>query len=217
MRLLIATPTYKGKDYAFGAYEEALEASVMAWAKFTEGSAYRVLVDTTDDDGSYFKYLSGMTGATVRLEPSPTFTETMLRYYRLVYDRAQEYGADRILSVESDIVVYPRAVELMMRHLDDYDDTAFLTVAHQPRPSTGRTELLSEMGLCLMRTEAWQYGLGHAKFIHAVSEKVEGEVVWDQLCDHLDGGDEEWQYLDRDPRHKQLIIMLLTHTYTGPR
>lgn len=106
-RVLVACPTYAGKEYALDAWIEHYRA-----LNYEPKSAYQV--DNTRLGKNYFELIKSKGIDCTYLEPWPDWDRTFLRCWQLILERAQKLDCYWIYSVEADNTPAPESLETMV-------------------------------------------------------------------------------------------------------
>jgi hypothetical protein len=142
--VLVAAPTYSGKDYALDEYVKAYNAFI--WPDRS-----LLFVDNTRDNGEYAAHLRGLSIPMVRrVEPSTDFEETFSRCWRLILEEAQQGKWEWILSLESDVIGPPLLLDTML-NAALYCQAPFVTHCY-PYHDGRSTEFYQGLGCVLMTT-----------------------------------------------------------------
>jgi hypothetical protein len=107
-RVLVACPTYAGKEYALDAWV----AGARALQYDGDVSAYQV--DNTAVSLAYFERIKRTGIEATHLTPWPDWDRTFLACWRAILARAQELDAYWILSMEADNVIAPEGLAIMV-------------------------------------------------------------------------------------------------------
>jgi hypothetical protein len=110
-RVLVACPTYAGKEYALDAWVAGFRA-----LDYPDLSAYQV--DNTnralDPDLRFFGRVKATGIEVSHLDPWPDWDRTFKRCWELILQRAQQLDAYWVLSMEADNVVAPEGLRIMV-------------------------------------------------------------------------------------------------------
>lgn len=112
MTVLVAAPTYRGKDYA-------LEAYLAAYRGFTYRERRLFLVDNTPGTLDYARRLRALGVEAAHVEPMPGFWDTMERCWQLIAERAHELGCRYVASIEADVICPPHTLEVLIAHVGE--------------------------------------------------------------------------------------------------
>jgi len=146
-RVLVAAPTYLGKDYALDQYLRAYEA-------FTFSPRGLLLVDNTRDNGEYAAHLEKLGVPVRRVEPSMDFEETFTRCWRVILEEALVGEYEWVLSLESDVIGPPQLIVEMLS-IADFVQAPFVTQCY-PYHNKRLNEYYQGMGCVLMTTTLLQ-------------------------------------------------------------
>ena len=113
MTILVAAPTYEGKDYARANYLACYEA-------FTYPDKRLFLVDNTPGTLAYARKLRGLGVECEHVEPLPDFWDTMELCWRAIVCRAHELDCEYIASIEADVLCPPQTLEVLLEHVDHH-------------------------------------------------------------------------------------------------
>lgn len=106
--VLVAAPTYAGKEYA-------LEAWLAGARAFTyDEPVYVYTVDNTSVSMAYFELLKGKGVSVTHIDPWPDWDRTFKRCWELIAERAMELDCYWVLSMEADNVVAPEGLGVMV-------------------------------------------------------------------------------------------------------
>jgi hypothetical protein len=111
MTILVAAPTYVGKDYALPAYLAAYEA-------FTYPEKRLFLVDNTRGTLAYARRLRGLGIETAHVEPMPDFWDTIEMCWRVIVERAHDLDCEHVACIEADVICPPQTLEVLLAHAD---------------------------------------------------------------------------------------------------
>ena len=107
-RVLVACPSYAGKEYSLDAWV----AGVRAMVYDDDLSAYQV--DNTATSLAYFERIKATGIEASHLTPWPDWDRTFLACWRAILERAQELDAYWVLSMEADNVIAPEGLGIMV-------------------------------------------------------------------------------------------------------
>jgi hypothetical protein len=143
-RVLVAAPTFVGKDYCLDEYLDA-------YNHFVWPEKNLMLVDNTRDDGEYAQHLRDLdVPIVVREEPSRDFEETFSRCWRRILEEAQRGGYDWVLSLETDVIGPPLTLDALL-NVAVYVGAPFVTHCY-PYHDNRTTEMYQGLGCVLMTT-----------------------------------------------------------------
>ena len=144
-RVLVAAPTYVGKDYALDEY-------LSAYNSFVWQDRSLCLVDNTRDNGEYAQHLRDLQVPIVRREePSRDFEETFTRCWKAILDEAEKGKYNWVLSLESDVIGPPLTLDTLL-NVALYVQAPFVTHCY-PYHSGRVNEMYQGLGCVLMTTE----------------------------------------------------------------
>ena len=144
--VLVAAPTYIGKDYALDEY-------LSAYNHFVWDDRALMLVDNTRDNGEYAAHLRELHVPIVkREEPTRDFEETFSRCWRRILEEAQRGEWTWILSLESDVIGPPLLLDTLL-NAAIYCQAPFVTHCYPYHDSRRYTEYYQGLGCVLMTTE----------------------------------------------------------------
>jgi hypothetical protein len=106
-RVLMACPTYAGKEYALDAWIAGFKAQT-----YTDKHAYQV--DNTRVSTAYYEQMRAKGIDVTHLTPWPDWDRTFYRCWQLILERAKALDCYWVLSVEADNVPAPDAMERMV-------------------------------------------------------------------------------------------------------
>ncbi len=110
-RVLVACPTYAGKEYA-------LDAWVAGFAALEYPDKFAYQVDNTnrslDPELRYFDRIRATGIDATHMDPWPDWDRTFRRCWGLILEHAQALGAYWVLSMEADNVVAPEGLGVMV-------------------------------------------------------------------------------------------------------
>jgi hypothetical protein len=106
-RVLVACPTYAGKEYA-------LEPWLAAFRALTYQPRVAYQVDNTRVSQGYFKRLQESGIDCTHLTPWPDWDRTFLRSWELILERAKDRDCYWVFSVEADNVPAPESLDVMI-------------------------------------------------------------------------------------------------------
>lgn len=113
MTILVAAPTYRGKDYALAQYLACYEA-------FTYADRRLFMVDNTIGTLSYARKLRALGVETEHVEAMPDFWDTMELCWRVIVERAHDTGCEYIASIEADVFCPPDTLEVLLEHMGEH-------------------------------------------------------------------------------------------------
>jgi hypothetical protein len=105
--VLVAAPTYAGKEYS-------LDAWIAGYRAMTYEPRYAYQVDNTSVSLAYFERLKDKGISATHLTPWPDWDRTFKRCWDLIAERARELDCYWVLSMEADNVVTPEGLGLMV-------------------------------------------------------------------------------------------------------
>ena len=111
MTVLVAAPTYSGKDYALTAY-------LAAYGAFTCQERALFMVDNTRGTLAYARKLRALGIETAHVEPMPDFWDMMEQCWRVIVERAHDLDCEYIASIEADVICPPQTLEVLLAHVD---------------------------------------------------------------------------------------------------
>ena len=106
-KVLVACPTYAGKEYSLKPWVDAINA-----LEYPDKVAYQV--DNTRVSPKYFERLKEMGIECSRLEPWPDWDRSFRACWELILKRAQDIGAYWVYSVEADNIPAPESLDVMV-------------------------------------------------------------------------------------------------------
>lgn len=106
-RVLVACPTYAGKEYALDRWIEGFRA-----LEYPEKFAYQV--DNTRVSPAYFELLKSKGISCSHLVPWPDWDRTFFRCWQLILERARDLDCYWVFSVEADNVPAPESLQIMV-------------------------------------------------------------------------------------------------------
>lgn len=106
-RVLMACPTYAGKEYALDAWVAGFRA-----LDYEEKFAYQV--DNTRISPAYFEQLKSKGIDCTHLQPWPDWDRTFYRCWQLILERAKKLDCYWVFSVEADNVPAPESLRTMV-------------------------------------------------------------------------------------------------------
>lgn len=143
--VLVAAPTYRGKDYALDRYQAAYEA--FEWPERS-----LLLVDNTRDGGEYAQSLRDRgIPKVLRVEPTFDFEETFTMCWREVLRVALDEEWKFVLALETDVIGPPLLVDTLL-NIAGYCHSPFVTVTY-PYHDGRLREYYQGLGCLLMSTE----------------------------------------------------------------
>ncbi len=148
-RVLMACPTYAGKEYA-------LEPWLAGYRALTYQPVVAYQVDNTRVSHGYFERLKATGIDVTHLQPWPDWDRTFFKCWQLILKRAQELDCYWIYSVEADNVPAPESLEVMV-NLALYGNLHLVTHAYPMHATAARASgipedswFYSELGCMLM-------------------------------------------------------------------
>ena len=121
--VLVAAPTYRGKDYALDEY-------LAAYRAFEWGPRDLLLVDNSRDDGEYVERLRAAgVPRVLHVDPSNDFEETFTRCWQEILRVATEEEFDFVLSLETDVTGPPLLIDTLL-NISGYCAAPFVTVTY---------------------------------------------------------------------------------------
>lgn len=108
--VLVACPTFAGKEYALDAWVAGFRGLRGAYPE----PVYAYQVDNTAISTRYFDRIKATGIDASHLTPWPDWDRTFLACWRAILRRAQELDVYWVLSMEADNVVAPEGLELMV-------------------------------------------------------------------------------------------------------
>lgn len=212
-RVLVACPTYAGKEYCLDQWVDAFHA--LDWP---EDDKFPLLVDNTRGSDGYAKLILSKDVRVIHIDPSLTFEETFRRCWQYIHQEAVIEGFDWVFSVEQDNIVPPDALKKLM-HIAEAGNMEVVTHTYpmhlREQARNGRTPWMNksrfvynELGCCLLSTRLLGLGLAHhtrypnftVGLFQCASRFLTGWATACKLFDveHLDGYYMEYnQYLAR--------------------
>lgn len=106
-RVLVACPTYAGKEYALTAWVEAYQA-------LTYEPRFAYQVDNTRVSFAYHERLKAAGISTTHLTPWPDWDRTFKKCWELILARARELDCYWVFSVEADNTPAPESLQIMV-------------------------------------------------------------------------------------------------------
>ena len=106
-RVLVAAPTYAGKEYA-------LDAWVAGFHALDYEPKYAYMVDNTAVSEAYFRRIEATGIQATHVVPWPDWDRTFRRCWELILQRAQALDCYWVLSMEADNVVAPEGLGIMV-------------------------------------------------------------------------------------------------------
>lgn len=106
-RVLVACPTYAGKEYALDDWLKAFKA-------YTYEPKYAYQVDNTRVSRQYYERLKREGIDCTHLTPWPDWDRTFKRCWELILERAKALDVYWVYSVEADNVPAPESLEIMV-------------------------------------------------------------------------------------------------------
>lgn len=148
-RVLVACPTYAGKEYA-------LDAWVAGFKALTYEQKFAYQVDNTRVSPAYFEKLKSKGIDCTHLTPWPDWDRTFYRCWQLMLKRAQDLDCYWVYSVEADNVPAPESLEIMV-NVALYGNLHLVTHAYPMHKTAAKASnipedsfLYSELGCMLM-------------------------------------------------------------------
>jgi hypothetical protein len=144
--VLVAAPTYRGKDYAFERYMAAYEA-------FTWPERSLLLVDNTrGDEGAYVARLAEAGVPKIaHVDPTYDFEETFTLCWKEILRVAQVEGWKFVLALETDVIGPPMLLDALL-NIAGYCHAPFVTVTY-PYHDGRFKEYYQGLGCLLMTTQ----------------------------------------------------------------
>ena len=121
-RVLVAAPTYAGKEYALDAWAAMFKA-----LDYQEKHAYQV--DNTRVSPAYYELLKSKGIDCSHLTPWPDWDRTFRRCWEMILKRAQDLDCYWVYSVEADNVPAPESLSVMV-NLALYGNVHLITHAY---------------------------------------------------------------------------------------
>lgn len=140
-RVLVACPTYAGKQYALKPWLDAFRALA-----YEDKSAYQV--DNTRVSTAYFDLLKEQGIDCSHLTPWPDWDRSFRKCWELILKRAQELDCYWVYSVEADNVPAPESLDVMV-NLALYGNVHLVTHAYPMHASAARASSIPE--------DSWYY------------------------------------------------------------
>jgi hypothetical protein len=142
-KVLVACPTHAPKAYALPKWAEAYHA-------FSYANKDSFLVDNTPNTLDYTRYvrLEGLNCA--YQAPMATWWDTFDLCWLKIIERADEVGAQYILSLEQDIIAPPHTIEVML--MASGPDSAVVTHRYRPRGHYTENSWYETLGCTLIPT-----------------------------------------------------------------
>lgn len=106
-KVLMACPTYAGKEYA-------LKEWIKAYKALTYSNKVAYQIDNTRVSDGYYKLLKKQGIDVSRLEPWPDWDRTFLECWKQMLKRAQELDCYWVYSVEADNIPAPESLDIMV-------------------------------------------------------------------------------------------------------
>lgn len=106
-RVLVACPTYAGKEYALEPWVQMFRA-----LDYDQKHAYQV--DNTRVSTAYFELLRSKGIDCTHLQPWPDWDRTFRRCWELILQRAKELDCYWVFSVEADNIPAPESLKVMV-------------------------------------------------------------------------------------------------------
>jgi hypothetical protein len=148
-RVLVACPTYAGKQYALEPWIEMFHA-------LTYAPKHAYQVDNTRVSQKYFEVLKASGIDCTHLTPWPDWDRTFYKCWQLILQRAQQLDAYWVYSVEADNIPAPESLEIMV-NLALYGNLHLVTHAYPMHATAARASGIpedswyySELGCMLM-------------------------------------------------------------------
>lgn len=105
--VLVACPSYAGKEYALDRFLAAYEAQDYE-------RKHLFMVDNTRSFRGYYDHLLERGVDAARLHPFEEFQETFAACWSAIYGRAKSIGAHYVMSVEADNIIPPETISRFM-------------------------------------------------------------------------------------------------------
>jgi hypothetical protein len=106
-KVLVACPTYAGKEYALDAWKAGFDAMT-----YEPRVAYQV--DNTALGMGYYERIEATGIPVTHVVPWPDWDRTFKRCWQLILERAQALDCYWILSMEADNIVAPEGLDIMV-------------------------------------------------------------------------------------------------------
>ena len=166
-RVLVACPTYAGKEYCLDQWLEGFKALAYE-PKF----AYQV--DNTRVSTAYFELLRSKGISVTHLTPWPDWDRTFYRCWQLILERAKDLGCYWVFSVEADNVPAPDSLSKMI-NIALYGNVHLVTHAYPMHASAARAAGIPE-------TSFYSNELGCMLMTRSLLERVIDEFEeWGQI------------------------------------
>jgi hypothetical protein len=200
-RVLVAAPSYAGKEYAADRWIEAYEA-------LTYEPRGALIVDNTRGSDGYSKMLVDKGIRAIHVNPLLTFDATFHRCWQLIHQEAVIEGFDWVFSVEADNIVPPESLSKLMEvaQVGQFEVVTHVYPMHLlDQARHGRTPWMNrhrfvynELGCCLMSTRLLGLGLAdtsrYVNFTAALFQSASKYLTgWATVCKLFDG---EMEHLD---------------------
>lgn len=140
-RVLVACPTYAGKEYALDPWLAMFKA-----LRYEPKHAYQV--DNTRVSTAYFELLRSKGIDCSHLTPWPDWDRTFRRCWELILERAKALDCYWIYSVEADNIPAPESLEIMV-NLALYGKAHLVTQAYPMHATAARASGIPE--------DSWYY------------------------------------------------------------
>jgi hypothetical protein len=195
-KVLVACPTYAGKQYALDEWVEGYKALA-----YEPKCAYQV--DNTNESQAYFEEIKKKGIDCTYLQPWPDWDRTFKRCWELILSRAQAFDCYWILSMEADNVVAPEGLEIMV-NMALYGAVHLVTHAYPMHESAAKASGMKatdwyyhELGCMLMSRQLLEKAMADYDLYNNVPQAIEatnqkwcgGRIVLTNrfVVKHLDG------------------------------
>jgi len=135
-KVLVACPTYAGKEYALQPWLDAYNA-------LTYDERYAYQVDNTKVSVAYFELLKSKGLDCSHLTPWPDWDRSFKKCWDLILKRAQDLDCYWIYSVEADNIPAPESLDIMV-NLALYGNVHLVTHAYPMHASAARASNIPE-------------------------------------------------------------------------
>lgn len=203
-RVLVACPTYAGKEYCIDAWIKMFKD-----LKYEDKYAYQV--DNTRVSLAYFDLLKEKGVDVTHLTPWPDWDRTFKRCWELILERAQALDCYWIYSVEADNIPAPESLEIMV-NIALYGKIHLVTHAYPVHKSAAEASgvpensfYYHELGCMLLSRSLLERALDEfeeygqiVQAIFATTDRYHGgycRLTNAFKCDHLDGYEMAFQNL----------------------
>jgi hypothetical protein len=150
-KTLIAAPTHECKDYAFYEYYKAIRS--IGW----DGEKRLLLVDNSPAPDYPVKLVLAGVDDVRHVQPGEHLLDTIDRAWDVILTQADEGGFDYIFSVESDVIVAPESLTLLIDAMERYD-ACMVRHAYPVRGAVVEGRTYQALGCMLLRTEFFPLG-----------------------------------------------------------